>query len=83
MTRSRLACSSLREATLSVLNLAAHKTTSSCQSSVFTILGYPSLDTASLSEITSARHRSDMVMLNIISVTTEESLNRTRPGPLP
>jgi hypothetical protein len=47
------------------------------------MLGYPSLDTVSLSEITSARHRSDMVMLNITSVTTEEPLNRTRPGLLP
>ena len=82
MTRSRLACSSLREATLSVLNLAARQR-HPANLAFFAILGYPSLDTASLSEITSARHRSDMVMLNIISVTTEESLNRTRPGTLP
>jgi len=55
----------------------------SCQSGVFTILGYPPLDTVSLSEITSAHRKSDMVMINITSATTQESLNRTLPGPLP
>ena len=50
---------------------------------VFTKLGYPSLDTAFPSEITSAIRKSEMVIINITSATTEESLNRTIPGLLP
>jgi hypothetical protein len=50
---------------------------------VFTKLGYPSLDTAFPSEITSASRKSDMVIINIANATTEESLNRTIPGLLP
>jgi hypothetical protein len=58
-------------------------TTSSRPTGVFTKLGYPSLDTAVLSEITSAIHESDMVIMNIASATAQESLNRTIPGLLP
>jgi hypothetical protein len=56
------------------------QTTSSHPTGVFTKLGYPSLDTAFPSEITSANRTSDMVIINIASATTEESLNRTISG---
>jgi hypothetical protein len=57
--------------------------TSSCPTGVFTKLGYSSLDTAFPSEITSANRKSDMVIINFTSATTEELLNRTIPGLLP
>jgi len=47
------------------------------------MLGYPSLDTVSLSEITSAHNESDPVMTNITRAATAESMSRTLPGPLP
>ena len=50
---------------------------------VFTKLGYPSLDAAFPSEITSAIRESDTVINNITSATTEESLNRTISDLLP
>jgi hypothetical protein len=57
--------------------------TSSRPTGVFTKLGYPSLDTAFPSEITSANRKSDMVIINITSATTEELLNRAIPELLP
>lgn len=59
------------------------QTTSPHPTGVFTKLGYPSLDTAFPSEITSAIRKSEMVIINITNATTEESLNRTIPGLLP
>jgi hypothetical protein len=59
------------------LSELGHRAMSALQSGVFTMLGYPSLDTASPSEITSAGNRSQPVIINITSATTAESLART------
>jgi hypothetical protein len=49
-----------------------HKARSALKSGVFTMLGYPSLDTASLSEITSPYNKSKPVIINITNATTAE-----------
>ena len=59
------------------------KVTSALKSCVFTMLGYPPLDTVTLSEITSPYNKSEPVIINITNATTAESLTRTLPGPPP
>jgi hypothetical protein len=59
------------------------KATSPLKSGVFTMLGYPPLDTVILSEIASPYNKSDPVIINITNATTAEPLTRTLSGPPP